>query len=237
MTWSASETHTASNATDFAKANKASIARRLTDPKKFPGENNPVSVFMAGSPGAGKTEASVELLNKFVSDTPILRIDPDELRAEFADYDGGNAYLFQSAVSLLVERMHDLALKQRQSFVLDGTLSNFNIAASNVERSLKRGRHVQILYIYQEPHSAWNFVLARESQEGRRIMPEHFVSQYFAARDVVNGLKVKFGKDIQIDLLLKNLDGTNRKYFDNVDQVDSHVPEKYTLEDLKKLVS
>ncbi|WP_349306189.1 zeta toxin family protein [Pseudomonas sp. PCH44] len=59
----------------------------------------PVSVFMSGSAGAGKTEASIELLNLF-SDQPILRIDPDELRNEFADYQGGNAYLFQGAVSI-----------------------------------------------------------------------------------------------------------------------------------------
>lgn len=225
------------NAWDYAKANRAAIARRLTDPKKYPGETSPVSVFMAGSPGAGKTEASIELLKKFEGDTPILRIDPDELRTEFSAYAGANAYLFQRAVTVLVERIHDLALKQCQSFILDGTLSNFNVAVKNIERSLKRGRAVQILYIYQEPSSAWKFVQAREKEEGRRIRPEHFVTQYFAARDVVTNLKVKFRQDIKIDLLLKNIDGTDRKYFANVDQIESHVPEKYTLDDVKKLVS
>ncbi|MGU9958140.1 MAG: zeta toxin family protein [Arenicellales bacterium WSBS_2016_MAG_OTU3] len=53
----------------------------------------------------------------------------------------------------------------------------------------KKGRTVQILYVYQEPILAWNFVQSREAVEGRRILPEHFIKQYFAARDVVNKLK------------------------------------------------
>ena len=44
----------------FAKAKRREIVARLTDTTKFPGEDLPVSVFMAGSPGAGKTEASIE---------------------------------------------------------------------------------------------------------------------------------------------------------------------------------
>lgn len=67
----------------FARANKKPIARRLTDKALYLPETEPVSVFMAGSPGAGKTEASVALLKHF--DTPVLRIDPDELRSENSD--------------------------------------------------------------------------------------------------------------------------------------------------------
>lgn len=36
----------------FARSNKKSIARRLTDKAIYPSEESPVSVFMAGSPGA-----------------------------------------------------------------------------------------------------------------------------------------------------------------------------------------
>jgi len=122
------------------------------------------------------------------SDTPILRIDPDELRNEFEAYQGGNARLFQGAVSILVGKLIDLALDRKQSFLLDGTLSNIEIARNNVQRCLNKGRFVQILYVYQDPRLAWSFVRNREEAEGRRIRPEHFVDQYFAARDVVNTL-------------------------------------------------
>jgi predicted ABC-type ATPase len=151
---------------------------------------------MAGSPGAGKTEASIALINLF-ADTAILRIDPDERRSEFADYEGGNAWIFQSGVSILVEKILDCAFDQRQSFVLDGTLSNIDVARRNVDRSLRKGRFVQILYVYQNPLLAWDFVKAREEAEGRRIRPEHFVDQYFAARGFTKGAKSPFADFIR----------------------------------------
>lgn len=223
----------AAQALDFAKRNKKAIGRRLTDKSIYVPEERPVSVFMAGSPGAGKTEASIELLESLETNgDKILRIDPDELRSEFAGYTGDNSYLFQPAVSILVEKIHDLALSQSQSFVLDGTLSNFEKAKENIKRSLKKGRLVQILYVYQNPLLAWRFVQAREVVEGRKIQPLDFIDQYFMARDSVNELKKRFEKDIFVDLLLKNNDNSNRRYEANIDQIDSHVKEKYTRDAL-----
>lgn len=219
----------------FARANKKAIARRITDRAVYPSEEEPVSVFMAGSPGAGKTEASIELLNLF-SDTPILRIDPDELRSEFVEYTGGNAWLFQGGVSILVDKILDMAMDNGQSFLLDGTLANIARARSNVSRALKKGRFVQVLYVYQDPMLAWNFVEAREEAEGRRILPQHFVDQYFAARDVVNTLKLEFGKEVHVDLLLKHIDNTGRLYKAGVDKIDYHIPERHTRASLGALL-
>jgi UDP-N-acetylglucosamine kinase len=227
------------DAVAFAKANKKRIAKEMTDTRRFIQEENPVSVFMAGSPGAGKTEASIALLDSVSRNhgIEILRIDPDELRTLLPGYSGNNAWLFQGAVSILVEKIHDMALDQKQSFLLDGTLSNYDVAKKNIERSLKKGRAVQILYVYQEPKQAWKFVQAREAQEGRRINPQDFISQYFAARDVVNRLKAEFGKAVHVDLLLKNNDNSHRLYKAGIDRIDSHVPEKYTAAVIEQLLN
>lgn len=211
----------------FAKAQKKVIARRIANKAQFPPEEKPVSVFMAGSPGAGKTEGSKALIASFENE--VLRIDPDDLRLELADYDGANSWLFQPAVSIVVEKIHDLALAQQQSFMLDGTLTNTSKAADNISRSLKKGRYVQILYVYQDPIVAWDFVQAREKVEGRKILREHFIEQYFAARDSVNMLKRTFGKKVFVDLLFQNSDNSQKLYKANIDQIDNHVPEKYTL--------
>lgn len=227
------ETKIRQAALDYARSNKKRIAKRLTDPATYPPEDEPVSVFMAGSPGAGKTEASIELLEK-LSGSPIIRIDPDELRLEFPEYSGGNAWLFQAAVSVLVEKIHDQALKQGQSFLLDGTLSRYRKAYQNIGRSLRKDRVVQILYVYQNPVLAWEFVQQREAAEGRRILLEDFVNQYFAARKVVNKLKKKFGKRIFVDLLMKNNDNTRRWFKAGVDQIDSHIPEDFTRKTLEQ---
>jgi UDP-N-acetylglucosamine kinase len=231
------EERIALEAWDYAKKHRSEIARRLTDPKIYVPEANPVSVFMAGSPGAGKTEASIALLKQLDSDgVKILRIDPDELREELPGYTGDNAWLFQRAVIPIVEKIHDMALDQQQSFLLDGTLSSYSVAEKNIQRSLKRGRVVQILYVYQEPEQAWRFVQAREAAEGRRIEPEDFARQYFAARDVVNRLKTKYGKAISVDLLMKNNDGSHQFYRAGVDQIDNHIPEKYSVADVRRIL-
>ncbi len=237
MELSESEKLIQSEALDFARTNKKDIAKRLTNKARFLPEDEPVSVFMAGSPGAGKTEASIELLS-IVEDNgvEILRIDPDELRHEFPTYTGDNSWLFQGAVSILVERIHDLALKQRQSFLLDGTLSRYDKAEQNITRSLRKRRVVQILYVYQDPALAWEFVKSREAVEGRHIKRETFIDQYFAARNVVNRLKTTFGSGIRVDLLLKNTDNSHKLYKAGIDKIDNHVPEKYTPADLAKML-
>ena len=80
------------NAIEFAKRNKNRIARELTAPNIYMPEKQPISVFMAGSPGAGKTELSkslIEMLEKD-SDRRVVRIDGDEVRRYFPEYTGNN---------------------------------------------------------------------------------------------------------------------------------------------------
>ena len=222
----------------FARKNGKSISAELTNVEMYPSDPIPVSVFMAGSPGAGKTEASKVLLDTVEKKgTKTVRIDPDDLRERFKEYSGDNAWLFQPATSILVDKIHDRVLKNEQNFLLDGTLSNYDIAKRNIVRSLKRRRFVQILYVYQDPGMAWDFVRKREELDGRRILPEHFIEQYFAARKVVNQLKEDFDKDIVVTLLLKNLDGSDKVYKANVDKIDNHIPEKYSESDLLEMIS
>jgi len=81
MTLTNNEAEIQQIAIEFARKNKKSIAKCLTDKNIFVSEENPVSVFMAGSPGAGKTEVSIQLSDGFSDDgTDVLRIDPDESR-------------------------------------------------------------------------------------------------------------------------------------------------------------
>ncbi|MDQ0702756.1 Cdc6-like AAA superfamily ATPase [Pseudomonas sp. W3I7] len=55
----------------FAKANRTRIARELACLANYPGENYPVSVFMAGSPGAGKTEVSKSFIRLMEEGDPV----------------------------------------------------------------------------------------------------------------------------------------------------------------------
>ncbi|ACH66100.1 zeta toxin family protein [Aliivibrio fischeri MJ11] len=192
---------------------------------------------MSGSPGAGKTESSKELVTSLTSEGGhVLRLDPDDLRSEFEDYDGSNSYLFQKPVVILVERAVDYILKNGQSFLLDGTLASYNVAEKNIERSLKRERAVLIIFVYQRPELAWQFVQAREIVEGRKILPEHFIQQFFGSQAVVEQLKEKFGQRIQVDLLLKDNDGSTRNYHSNVNSLKPYLKPTYTPKEVEEIV-
>lgn len=231
------ETAIMERAIEFAKANKKSIAKEYTDKAIFLPDEFPVSVFMAGSPGAGKTESSRNLIKSITNDEQsVIRIDSDDLRHRFEEYNGENSSLFMAATSILAEKIQDLALENKQNFVFDGTFSHLDKARQNIERSLHKERFVQILYVYQEPIQAWKFVKAREIKDGRKIPRQAFIQQYFLARRNVNILKQEFGNKIQVDLVTKNIDGTDFNYKQNVDVIDNYIPEKYTQDDLETLI-
>lgn len=222
---------------EFANANKKRIAAEQTDVSLFLPDEHPVSVFMAGSPGAGKTESSKNLIERFSKDhSSVLRIDPDDLRIQLPGYSGTNSSLFQGATSILVERIHDESLKKSQSFIFDGTFSNLKKARENIQRSLKRGRFVQILYVYQEPLQAWRFVKAREKKDGRVIPPTAFVEEYFGARENIAVLKKEFGSEIQIDIIIKNIDGSDYGYHENIGSIDGYIKEGYNRDSLLRAI-
>lgn len=225
-------------AVEFAKAHKKEIARELTDINRFPPDATPVSVFMAGSPGAGKTESSLRLIERLSGGGhSVLRIDADDLRTRFDTYTGKNSSLFQYATSIIADKMQDFAIEQGQNYVFDGTLTNLGRARENIERSLEHDRMVQIIYVYQNPSQAWKFVQARQERDGRIIPKQAFIEKYFMARENVNILKREFGERIRIDLIVKNIDGTDFRYKENIGDIDSHMPERYTQSTLSEALA
>jgi|SRR5690554_1023282 len=214
------------------KAFKRKVAKHYVD--SFPQEESPVSVFMAGSPGAGKTEVSEKLIEELGGD--VLRLDSDDLRHEFTGYTGINSYVFQDASTRLLESLHDRALKRSVSFILDSTLSSYDKAVSNIERSLNRGRSVLISFVYQEPQQAWAFVKAREKVEGRRVPMDIFIDKFLLSRQVVNALKKKFNNNVVLQVLVKNIDGSDKLFNSNVDSVDPYLGKKYNRASLEKIV-
>ncbi|NVH49063.1 zeta toxin family protein [Photobacterium damselae] len=223
-------------ATVEAKKLKKTIAKAMVD--HLPQEESAVSVFMAGSPGAGKTETARAMIKSFKAeyDVELVHIENDELRKEFDDYNGLNSPLFQRPATILVEAIHDRALKRDVSFILDSTLSSFDKAKDNISRSLKRDRYVLIIFIYQEPEQAWQLVKAREKVEGRRVPEDVFVNQFMESQRVVSELKQAFGSDIDVMFIEKNIDGVNDKPHFNVSDIDALLRKKYNREYLESIV-
>lgn len=82
-------------AIEFVKKNKKIFIKKYASLKNFPKIKNPVTMIMAGSPGAGKTEFStrlIALLEGFVIYKKIVRIDADDLKNTIPMYNKSNSY-------------------------------------------------------------------------------------------------------------------------------------------------
>lgn len=199
--------------------------------------SKPISIFMAGSPGAGKTEFSTHLIGEILgADDTIVRIDPDEIRIWLPQYEAGKAELMQGAVATAVNKLHDYVKSKSYSFLLDGTFSKYEQAITNVQQSLDKRRPILIQYVIQPPEVAWQFTQDRERVDGRNILREDFIAQFIAARDTVATIKKKFGKKLQVDLIERNLRTKSYDIEFNIDNLDRYLPKKYSIDDIEKLI-
>ena len=228
----------------WAKNIRTEVARLVVNLDRTPKEQTPASIFMAGTPGAGKTEWRT---NFFASlQTPIVQIDPDDFRCLLPCYNGKNSHLFQSAASLITERVLDRAFEKKVSFVLDGTFSHWGPATKNIRRSLERNRLVQVYFIHQNPLQSWKFVEAREKMEGRRITTTAFVDSYFGTREVIKKLLTEpefsaalQNKSLTVDALIKS-NGSHKNYAWK-NRISEHefrgiASQGYTQEELRAMI-
>ena len=107
----------------------------------------PDAVFMAGSPGAGKTEVALGLANRYKNH---IVIDADAFRIQFPGYDGSNSRQFQKASAWLVDQSFKFVVDKGYSFILDATFAILS-AEKNIIRTLKNEYRVTLFYVYQDP--------------------------------------------------------------------------------------
>lgn len=190
---------------------------------------------MAGTPGAGKTEFSIKLLGLFGNN--MVRIDADDIREMMREigYNGANAADFQHAATKGVNILYDQALDKKFNAIVDGTFAYGNWR-ENIDRSLKRGRIVEIYYLYQDPLVAWEYVKIRETKQGRAVPLDTFVSSYELSLENVQKAKSIFGNNITV-YFAKNNYIKDVEYVEvDVDDIEKLLPIKYTQEELKNLL-
>ncbi len=229
-------------ALEFAKHNKTRLAREFVNSNLYVPDPHPVSFFMAGSPGAGKTEFSKNLINILEKHAKqkVIRIDGDELRRKMPGYTGGNSSLFQGAVSLIVEKIHDLALHNGQTFLFDSTFAKYEKAVDNIRRSLEKSRPVLILYLFQKPEVAWKFTQAREKAEGRNIPKASFIEEFIGAHDTVNRIQQTFAEKVEIFLVKKDFEKNTVENIIEIGHsgktIDDYLNKVYTKNELENLL-
>ena len=127
--------------------------------------------FMAGIPGAGKTEFAE---NTIRTNSEFISIEHDKLVEYIDSYRPEEYYNYRKAGSVLVTRIFDECLRNGYSFIFDGTLSHEN-GIKNVNRCLDAGYDVIVVYIVQDPALAWELTQARELVKKRSIARAGFV--------------------------------------------------------------
>jgi UDP-N-acetylglucosamine kinase len=224
----------AGEAEKYIKEHKCELIERFADPKVYHFNPNPISLFMAGSPGAGKTEVSKRLIELFTGNLPV-RIDADDIRTIFPNYNGANSHIFQRACTVGVNKLFDHVLHNNINAILDGTFA-YERATENIERSLKHKRRVIIYYLFQDPVVAWTFTKAREEKEGRRVSKEVFIYSFIRARENVSAAKEHFGDKVELNLIIKDFTKNIEQLFDNTDSIDKYLSKVYTKEELESIL-
>lgn len=222
----------------YIQSNEKFLVTLFANPDHFIEEPQAVTLFMAGAPGAGKTEVSKNLVeDDFFTNKPV-RIDADDIRKLVPGYSGEFAHLYQHAAIRGVDILFNHVLRKNYNFILDGTFA-YQGSIRNIERCLKHNRKVDIYYVYQDPLVAWNFTKEREAKEKRKVTKETFIKAYFASIENIRQVKEQFGNQVQLNVLVKDI--TKPKALEksemSANALDPFIDSRYTREVLEALIS
>lgn len=184
---------------------KREFIKKLVETCGVTPDEEPAGFFMAGLPGSGKTEISKNLIKD--SGVKLLRIDMDEIAESLPDYTPERADEFRRPATALLSECFSYALHHNISFIMDGTFGSSQ-ASKNIERCLRRGFRVKIIYALQDPRIAWQFTVAREKIEHRAIKFDGFVESYYKTIHNIMTVCDTYSDAISIDIAIKT---TNNK--------------------------
>lgn len=219
----------------WARENKTGFTNELLEQSGARPHRLPSAIFMAGLPGAGKSELAQGLVS--VMRRGVVLLDMDEIARKMPDYQAARADEFRAGATILLERVFDTTIRRKLDFILDGTFSAAK-AVENVCRALKRGYTVKVLLVCQEPEVAWKFTKARELVEHRAISLTGFVEAYCKVYENMRKLEGILGDNssLSLGILLKGDKNELMKWRANAQagEIDEFWPMKYNKETLVK---
>lgn len=183
---------------------------------------------MAGSPGAGKSEFALMLVENYSN---YVIIDADLFRTLFSDYTGTNSSLFQQACGWLVQQSLTYCLEHGYSFMLDGTFAVRSISKI-MNRVIKNSYKISIFYIYQEPEIAWEFTKKREIVEGRHVPKQTFIDAFIYARENIGKIKQRY-PHILLNIIVKNYENNISEVHFDAENIMLLVPFTHTRFELE----
>ena len=210
------------------------IKALITESSALP-EAEPAAIFMAGLPGSGKTEISRNLIEE--SGVNLFRIDMDEIAEKLPGYNPEQADEFRKPATAILSECLSYALHHKISFLLDGTFGSPQ-AIKNIERSLKHGFRIKIVYALQDPKLAWDYTVAREKIEHRAIKFDGFIESYYKTITNLKKVLEEMRKNVVMDIAVKNPDNKVGKWLRDVElkQFDEIVKMEYNKDKLIRYI-
>lgn len=219
---------------EWLKLHKKDLFIKFASPSIYPQDPYPTTVFMAGSPGAGKTEFSKRLAEQF-KQKPVI-IDADEIRKIIPGYMGKKAYLYQKAATKGVNLLYDYVCKNGLNVIIDGTFA-YAQPVENIKRSLKHNRNVEIYFLYQDPLVSWEFTKVRELKEFRNVPKNIFINAYVKSIQNVNIVKNDFKDNIKLNLVIKDFTKGSKTLHLDIVSLEKIIPKLYTARELSKIIN
>ena len=142
--------------------------------ERFFAEQSKWAIFMAGIPGAGKTEFVKQLKDEPYFEN-FITIEHDKLVEYLPGYRPENYYRYRRAGNPVVGNIFKRCLECGHSFIMDGTLAH-NAGLDNIKKTLKRGYSVLVVYIVLTADKAWEITRKREKVTKRGIERAGFVA-------------------------------------------------------------
>lgn len=223
------------NALTWARKRKGAFAKKFIKDAGVEKKKIPVAFFMAGLPGAGKTEFTKELIGMLK--VKILRLDMDEIATQIDLYAPEKADRFRAGASLLLNKIFDIAVKGKYDFIMDGTFGS-KYALMNVKRALTHGYRVKVIFLNQDPKIAWNYTMAREKVERRAIDKDGFIESYIRLKDNLQKLSELCDDRLSVDIIIKNERMEQKEWLSDVfiKDIDDIVNMGYNKDSIRKMI-
>jgi len=216
----------------WAKQNKKSLVAKIVgEAKQSSNKAQPIAVFAAGIPGAGKTEFLDKLLEGIDN---IVRIDMDEVVKLFEDYSPDRYYEFRGAANIIVDETVIYCRHNRLDFVLDGTFGSGR-AVDNIRNALKR-HHVTIFYVYKDPTVAWQHTKDRQLVTKRGVDNNGFIESCINVPNNLREVRDKFGDKVSIMLIQKDRKNNTFQLTKDSSIIDDLLEVSYTKNSLKRII-
>lgn len=223
------------NQRDWVRKNKKTIINEIIADSGAQQDEKLSAIFMAGLPGAGKTEFTKALPE--VLGSKFVRLDMDEIATRIPGYEPQNADQYREAATSILNEAFSEVLRRKLDFIMDGTFSS-RYASSNIERVHKHGYEIRIVYIKQDPKIAWRFTLAREKVEHRAIKIDGFINAYFSTIENIQRI-IEQNRDIIIlDFVTKNSRNKIEEIDQNIsiDEFRRKINNNFTKESLREYI-